>query len=113
MRITLAILFLASLLITGNFQARAKMLPRKNIHRLLSDVNLGAKANVGTDGKYVAVKEGTAANEIKTAENIEAESGSNNEVNENHNNDDGASGSESHRLFPEEGKPNYSPPRHV
>ncbi|KAL2459344.1 Uncharacterized protein Fot_55033 [Forsythia ovata] len=103
---TLVILFLASLLITGNFHARAKMLPRKNIHRLL--VNLDGKTYFSSDGSHAAV-----ANEIKAAENIEAKSGSNNEVNENHDNYDGTSGSDSHRLFPEEGKPNYSTPRHV
>lgn len=87
---SLVILLLASLLIAGNYQARAKMLRRRNPRVLASDEHLGGEERI-------------AANDnSKTADN-EAKS----------DNYEGTSGSDSHRLFPEEGKPKYNPPRHV
>ncbi|KAL2459733.1 Uncharacterized protein Fot_54477 [Forsythia ovata] len=99
----LVVLFIASLLILGTCQAQdeitsAKKFPMKNRH-LLSDIN----------GKGAVVnKEYSQA----TDQSTKGYRGAKNKVNEINDDDDSSSGTDTHRYFMDQDKPNIDPPRH-
>ncbi|KAL2459345.1 Uncharacterized protein Fot_55034 [Forsythia ovata] len=97
------VLFIASLLILGTCQAQdeissAKKFPMKNRH-LLSDINgKGAVVNK----KYSQA----------TDQSTKAYKGAKSKANKINDEDDSSSGTDTHRYFMDQDKPNINPPRH-